>query len=102
MARKISYIVATISLLLAGVVSAQESLHCKGKIIDVGMSMEVVRKHCGNPDSSSVDNQAVHAGSHVSGTTPVTTWRYKQPGGQIFAVLVFDVDKLLSIEYVGK
>ncbi len=64
--------------------------------------MEDVHKHCGKPDFSSVDDQAVHSGNRVTGTTPVTSWRYKQPDGLLIAVLVFDVDQLQSIKLVDK
>jgi hypothetical protein len=36
------------------------------------MKMEDVRRHCGAPDFSSVDDQAVHAGNRITGTTPRT------------------------------
>lgn len=88
--------------LLSGSAIADESINCRGKIIDRGMTMEEVRKHCGKPDYSSVDDQAVHQGNKIRGTTPVTTWHYKQPGGMLIAVLVFDVDKLQSIKLVDK
>jgi len=94
--------IAVLHLLFSGSALAEDTLHCRGKIIDVGMKMEDVRKHCGAPDHSSVDNQAVHYGNRISGTTPVSTWHYIQPGGQLIAVLVFDVDKLQSIEYISK
>ena len=87
---------------LIGSVNADQSLRCGSKLIDVGDSMEEVRKHCGKPTYSSVDDQVIHAGNHAIGTTPVTTWKYRQSGSSIYAVLVFDVDKLRSIEYIDK
>jgi len=101
MKKKLLYIVV-LHALLCGPALAKDSLSCRGKIIDIGMKMEDVRTHCGAPNYSSIDNQAVHAGNRITGTTPVTTWHYNQPGGQIIAVLVFDVDKLRSIEYIDK
>jgi hypothetical protein len=101
MKNKILYIVV-LHLLLSGSALAEESLRCRSEIIDVGMKMDYVRKHCGAPDYSSVDHQAVHDGNRRAGTTPFTTWHYNQPGGQLIAVLVFDVDKLQSIEYIDK
>jgi hypothetical protein len=101
MKNKILYLVV-LHLLLSGIALAEDSLSCRSKIIDIGMTMEDVRKHCGAPDYSSIDNQAVHAGNRTTGTTPVATWHYNQPGGQLIAVLVFDTEKLRSIEYVDK
>lgn len=89
------------ALIMAGSVQAQDTLHCRGKIIDVGMSMEIVRQHCGTPDNSIVDEQPVHSGNRITGVTTVTTWHYNQPGNILVAVLVFDVHKLQSIEYVA-
>ena len=89
-------------LLYNGFAIAGDSIHCRGKIIDVGMTSEEVRKHCGKPDYENVDIQSVHSGNRVTGETPVTTWHYNQPGGLLIAVLVFDVDKLRSIELVDK
>jgi hypothetical protein len=102
MTHKILYFVFAITLLIGGTAYAQDTLTCGVKIIDVGMTMEEVSKHCGKPDSGIIDDQPIHTGNRFGGTTEVTTWRYIQPGGLIIAVLVFDVDKLQSIEYVDK
>jgi hypothetical protein len=88
------------TLIVSGPVFSQDSLRCRGKIIDRGMEMEEVQRHCDKPDFSSVDNQAIHSGNRISGTTPITTWHDNQPGGLLIAVLVFDQDKLRSIEYL--
>jgi len=64
--------------------------------------MEDIHTHCGKPDFSSVDDQAVHSNNRVTGTTPVTSWRYIQPDELLIAVLVFDVDLLQSIKLVDK
>ena len=103
MTRKIFNTVALALLVFASAnADVNTPLQCRSKIIDVGMSMEEVRQHCGKPTSSSVDNQPVRSRNRTVGTTPVTTWHYRQPGGLMDAVLVFDVDKLRSIEYVNK
>ena len=103
MTRTIMYSVIAIQLLIAGAAYAQDSLTCGNKIIDVGMSMEEVSKHCGKADSSKVEHPPVHSGKNrFGGRTEVTTWHYKRPGGLLIAVLVFDVDTLQSIEMVDK
>jgi hypothetical protein len=81
---------------------ADQPLNCGTKLIDVGMSMDEVSKYCGKPDSVAVDNQNVHSGDRVTGRTKIVTWHYLQRGGQIDAILVFDVDMLRSIAYVDK
>ena len=100
--RTIVSLITLLHLLIGGSALAQDTLSCKTKIIDVGMKMEDVRHYCGKPDYSNVEDYAVHQGNRITGTTPVATWHYNQPGGLLIAVLKFDQDELKSIEYIDK
>lgn len=66
------------------------------------MSMEEVKKYCGSPSSSSMEEQDVRSGNRVIGKTEVHTWRYKRASGQRTAVLQFDQDTLKVIAYESK
>ena len=82
--------------------SAEDTLRCGSKIVQTGMTMEEVKKYCGNPSSTSIEEQDVHAGPRVVGTTQIHTWRYNRASGQRTAVLEFDQEKLMSITYESK
>jgi hypothetical protein len=89
------------AILLANLAMA-ETLRCGSKIVDTGMTMADVRKYCGDPSSSAVEEQDVRSGNRVVGKTQVHTWRYNRSSGQNTAVLVFDQEKLMSISYESK
>ena len=91
-----------ITLLLIGSFASAESLRCGSKIVDVGMSMDEVKKFCGKPSSTSVEEHDVRSGNRVVGTTQLHIWRYNRSSGQKTAVLEFDQEKLMSISYVSK
>ena len=91
-----------ITLLLIGSIASAESLRCGSKIVDVGMSMDEVKKFCGKPSSTSVEEHDVRSGNRVVGTTQLHIWRYNRSSGQKTAVLEFDQEKLMSISYVRK
>jgi len=91
-----------ITLLLIGSFASAESLRCGSKIVDVGMSMNEVKKFCGKPSSTSVEEHDVRSGNRVVGTTQLHIWRYNRSSGQKTAVLEFDQEKLMSISYVSK
>lgn len=95
------------SIITAGVVllagaAYGDTLRCGSKIVDTGLTMQEVKEYCGNPSSTSVEEQDVRAGNRVVGKTQVHTWRYARSSGQKTAVLVFDQDKLMSITYESK
>jgi hypothetical protein len=93
----------TITLLLMILpAAADDTLRCGSKIVRIGMTMTEVKKYCGNPSSTSIEEQAVHAGPRVVGTTQIHTWRYNRSTGQKTAVLEFDLEKLKSIIYENK
>jgi hypothetical protein len=79
-----------------------DTLRCGSKIVETGMTMSEVKKHCGSPSSSAVEEQDVRSGNRVVGTTKFHIWRYNRMSGQSTAVLGFDQDKLMSIKYESK
>ena len=89
-------------LLTTGIAAADDTLRCGGKIVKTGMSMTEVREYCGEPSSSSIEEQDVHSGNRVVGKTQVHTWLYNRGAGQRTAVLEFDLEKLMSISYESK
>ena len=93
-------LIAILSIILP--VSAEDTLRCGSKIVQTGMTMEEVKKYCGNPSSTSIEEQDVHAGPRVVGTTQIHTWRYNRASGQRTALLEFDQEKLMSITYESK
>jgi hypothetical protein len=77
--------------------SAQDlTLRCGSKLVKVGMTEAEVTNYCGQPASKEIEDQDVRAGNRVVGTTQVQRWTYKHYGAT--RVLVFDQDKLISIQ----
>jgi hypothetical protein len=95
------FLIIAVSLMLAAPVSA-ETLRCGSKIVDVGMSMDEVKKYCGKPSSTAIEEHDVRSGNRVVGKTELHIWRYNRSSGQSTAVLEFDREKLMSIKYVKK
>ena len=91
-----------IAFLLIGTPVTAETLRCGSKIVDVGTSMDEVRKYCGKPSSITIEEHDVRSGNRVVGKTELHIWRYNRSSGQNTAVLEFDRDKLMSIKYVRK
>ena len=98
----------TISLLLLGLTflpaatMADDTLRCGSKIVRTGMTMDEVKKFCGAPSSSSIEEQDVRSGNRVVGKTQVHTWRYERGSGQRTALLEFDQEELQFIRYESK
>ena len=95
------------ALVLTGLImfassASAETLRCGSKIVNVGMTMDDVRKYCGKPSSTSVEEHDVRSGNRVVGKTQLNIWRYNRSSGQKTAVLEFDLEKLMSISYVSK
>ena len=82
--------------------AADDTLRCGSKIVRTGMTMTEVKKYCGNPSSTSIEEHDVHAGPRVVGKTEIHTWRYNRASGQRTAILEFDQEKLMSITYESK
>jgi len=85
-----------IGSVLVGTAVANGSFHCGSKIIEVGMTQTEVLEHCGEPTSRAVEVQDVRSGNQVSGKTEMHRWTYESYSAT--RVLVFDQDKLMSIE----
>jgi len=94
-------ILATLACVLAWPAFA-DTLRCGSKIVETGMNMDDVKKYCGAPSSTSVEERDVRSGNRVVGTTQFHTWRYNRMSGQDTAVLEFDQEKLMSIKYESK
>ena len=91
-----------IAFLLIGATASAETLRCGSKIVDVGMTMEQVKKYCGKPSSTTIEEHDVRSGNRVVGKTELHIWQYNRSSGQNTAVLEFDQGKLMSIKYVSK
>ena len=89
-------------LFLAVPVIAEDTLRCGSKIVQTGMMMEEVKKYCGNPSSTAIEEQDVRSGPRVVGKTQIHFWRYNRASTQRTAVLEFDQQKLMSITYESK
>ena len=92
----------TAFLLMTLSAAADDTLRCGSKIVRIGMTMTEVKKYCGNPSSTSIEEHDVHAGPRVVGKTEIHTWRYNRASGQRTAVLEFDLEQLKSITYESK
>ena len=101
MMKRISVIVFAWLLLAIGADPATargETLRCGSKIINAGMSMDEVRKFCGEPTSQRTEEIPVRSGNRVTGTTEMHYWTYRRGSGKP-ATLQFDQEKLVSITY---
>ncbi len=96
MTRLQAVLVAALLTGLAGPTDADETARCGSKIIEVGMSQSDVLEHCGEPTAREVEQQAVHQGNRVVGTTPFERWTYSDYSAT--RVFVFDGDRLIRIE----
>jgi hypothetical protein len=73
--RRISILILTLFFTVA-IQAAPQSLSCKSKLIYVGDSAELVRKHCGKPTSVRTEERPVRSGNRVTGSYMVEIWRY--------------------------
>lgn len=88
--------------LILPALTAADTLRCGSKIVTTGMSQDEVRKYCGKPSKTAIEEHDVRAGNRVVGKTELHIWTYNRASGQNAAVLEFDQDKLMSIRYVSK
>ncbi|MEJ2514358.1 MAG: DUF2845 domain-containing protein [Gammaproteobacteria bacterium] len=88
----------SLAVLLPGGVVADGAFRCGNKIIEVGMSVEEVRRHCGEPTSSRTEERAVHSGNRIVGKTEFHIWTYKPTTSSIPRILTFDQDRLVEID----
>ncbi len=96
---------AIVALGLAGVADAYGSLRCKGRLIDVGDTMEEVASLCGEPAGRSIDEiptrTRVGAGySRLTGITTNERWVYDRGWGRFPVVLTFDQGRVRHIDYL--
>lgn len=91
--------VATVLLLTSGPAAARDTLRCGSKIVNTGITMDEVRKFCGEPTSIRVEEVPVRSGNRVTGTTEMHYWTYRRGNSQKPATLLFDKDTLISITY---
>jgi hypothetical protein len=84
------------SIAAVGTAAADETYRCGGKLIEPGMTQSEVLAQCGDPTSKSVEAQDVRSGNQVVGKTEVHRWTYESYSAT--RVLVFDQDRLVSIE----
>jgi hypothetical protein len=79
-----------------GVARADDTFRCGSKIIAVGMTRTAVLTSCGEPTSKTEEAVPVRSGNQVVGTTTMHRWTYESYSAT--RVLVFDADKLVSIQ----
>ena len=96
---------AIVALGFASVADAYGSLRCKGRLIDVGDTMEEVASLCGDPAGRSIEEiptrTRVGAGySRLTGITTNERWIYDRGWGRFPAVLTFDQGRVIRIEYL--
>jgi hypothetical protein len=87
---------ALAGIALSGSSLADDSFRCGSKLIVAGMSQAEVLQHCGEPASRSTEKQDVRSGNRVTGQTDVHRWTYDSYSAT--RVLIFDQDKLISID----
>ena len=90
------------ALLILSTTASADTLHCRSKIVDTGMTMTDVRKYCGNPSSTAIEEHDVRSGNRVIGKTQLHIWRYNRMSGQNTAVLEFAQETLMSHRYESK
>ena len=96
-------VIMTMAILIAALpATAEDTLRCGNKIVRTGMTMAEIKKYCGKPTSTAVEEHDVRAGPRVVGKTEIHTWTYRRASGQRTAILQFDQDKLKSITYERK
>ncbi|MGI9204965.1 MAG: DUF2845 domain-containing protein [Woeseiaceae bacterium] len=96
--------VVTLMLAYCGTADAYGSLRCKGKIIDVGMSMNKVLALCGKPDSRKIEQAPVRhrnviGFSSYSGISHTELLEYNRGWGKFPVVLRFEDETLRRVEY---
>jgi len=88
-------LVALVGAVPTGAV-ADDSWNCGSKIIEIGMTRTDVLQYCGAPSAKTEEVIPVRSGNQVAGKTMRYRWTYKSYSAT--RVLVFDEDKLVSIQ----
>jgi hypothetical protein len=89
-------LVALLLVMPLGAAVADDGFRCGSKIIVVGMTQAEVLESCGAPTSRTEEAVPVRSGPQVVGTTRMHQWTYSSFNST--RVLVFDADKLVSIQ----
>ena len=86
---------------MSGVAQGTDTtLRCKGKLIRAGMTADEVLRHCGEPDTKTIEQRPVFSRNRQTGTYEVEIWRYDRGTGQWPADLEVEAGELKSIVYV--
>ena len=89
-------------LATAGTAGARnESLRCGSKLVKPGMSIDEVRKYCGEPAEATSEERPVRSGNRVLGSYLAETWKYKRSATST-AELEFHDGVLKTISFPGK
>ena len=88
-------------LAAAGTDARNESLRCGSKLVKPGMSIDEVRRHCGQPAESTSEERPVRSGNRVLGSYLAEIWQYRR-GSNSPAVLEFHDGELKTISFPGK
>ena len=96
---------AIVALGFASVADAYGSLRCKGRLIDIGDTMEEVATLCGAPLGRTVveipTRTRIGSGySRLVGITTYERWTYDRGWGRFPVVLTFDQGRVRHIDYL--
>ena len=91
----------------APVARADRSMTCGNSLVRVGMTAPEVAAKCGEPKDKIIEQVPIQArtargGTVLVGYTEVQRWTYDRGYGRFPAVLVFDDDKLKSIDVIAR
>ena len=99
-----SRLTVLLCLLLAAIGAADarnESLRCGSKLVKPGMSIDEVRRYCGEPTEATSEERPVRSGNRVLGSYLAEIWQYRR-GASSTAVLEFHDGVLKTISEPGK
>ena len=80
----------------AGAAVADDTWRCGSKLVEIGMTRTEVLQYCGAPTVQAIEEIPVSNNSQVGGKTTKYRWTYKSYSAT--RVIVFDQDKLMSIQ----
>lgn len=96
MSRRVALAIALFAVSSAGAVHAGDTMRCGSQVVSTGMTKDEVLDACGKPDQAEDIVQPVRAGKQVVGQTTQSRWTYSS--STVTRVLVFDQERLISIE----
>ena len=80
----------------AGAAVADDTWRCGSKLVEIGMTRTEVLQYCGTPTEQAEEEIPVRNNSQVGSKTTKYRWTYRSYSAT--RVLVFDQDKLMSIQ----